>query len=115
MVTQQNERRQRKEFSLNRIRELAAAGQVAHGSRDVSKDIENLSYSPDDVYQCLVSLTDEDYKESVNYGDHKGWLDEYLITYQSPTGHKDELYIKLKLNRDCVTIVLISFHREYSL
>ena len=115
MVTQQEERRHRKEFSLNCIRELAAAGKVDYWSRDVSKDIENLSYSPDDVHACLASLTEDHYRESVNYGDRKGWLDVYHITYQSPTGHQDEMYIKLKLNRDCVTILLMSFHREGSL
>ncbi len=71
MVVHKEERKNAKEYSLNRIRELAAAGKVEYGSSTVFKDTENLSYSPSDVCQCLEKLTDQHYRGSVHYGDKK--------------------------------------------
>ncbi len=115
MVNSKIQKRRQREYDLDRIRELAKSGKVAYGSRDVEKDIENLSYEPVNVHECLAELEDKHYKETINYGDHKGWLDVYHTTYQSPTGHQDDLYIKLKLNKNCVMIVLASFHRHGAL
>ena len=111
MVSVKEERRSNKEYSLNRIRELAEQGQVDYMFRRVTRHVENLGYSPDDVHKCLSCLGEENYRGTVRY-DGKLWLDEYLISYIGPTGHTDELYIKLKLNRDCIVIQLASFHPE---
>ena len=111
MVSDERGRRDRKEYSLDRIRELAERGDVIYLSSRVGRDVENLNYSPDDVHKCLSCLKEENYRGTVRY-DGRPWLDEYLISYTGPTGHTDDLYIKLKLNHDCVVIQLASFHPE---
>ncbi len=115
MVSKPPERRNRNEYSLDAIHRLAAKGNVSYGSKDVQKDIDDLQYSLNDVCKCLESLSTDDYDKSINYGDHKGWLDVYLCkwtsTQKSPAETK-KLYIKLKLNKDCILIVLASFHPE---
>lgn len=111
MVSDTEERRDNKEYSLDRIRELAERGAVMYMSSRVTKYVENLDYSPDDVHMCLSCLQDENYRGTVRYNG-RSWLDEYLISYIGPTGHTDDLYIKLKLDRDCVVIQLASFHPE---
>jgi len=118
MVSEFPRRRKTSEYSLNAVHRLAANGKVAYGSNDVQKDIDNLRFSLDDVCNCLQSLSVEDYKQSVNYDDHKGWLDVYLCKWslsKNSSANTEKLYIKLKLNRDCITIVLASFHPEGAL
>jgi len=112
MVNQIAEERSSPQFSLTRIRELARGGCVRYAYARVTCDIENLGYSPDDVQQCLASLEERHFRRSIRYEEQNFWLDEYLITYDSPSGCTDNLYIKLKLNRDCILILLSSFHRE---
>lgn len=111
MVSDKEERRDKKEYSLGRIKELAEWGNVMYLSSRVTKHVENLGYSPDEVHKCLSCLKEENYRGTVRY-DGKPWLDEYLISYTGPAGQTDDLYIKLKLNRDCVVIQLASFHPE---
>ena len=106
------ERKKTPEYSLVRIHELAEAGEWAYGSRRVARHIENLGYSPDDVGACLVSLREAHYRGTVRYENAPVWLDEYLISFKGPSGHVDDLYIKLKLNRDGLLILLASFHPE---
>jgi len=113
MVADNDEqKRSRAEYSLNRVRELASNGAVRYGSNRVFLDTENLEYAPSDVHQCLACLEQRNYRGSVRYAGQRFWWDEYLITYVSPSGHQDDLYIKLKLDRDCITVVLGSFHEE---
>lgn len=115
MVTRKSDRRNSPEYSLTRIKELASKGKVLYGSRDVQRDITNLTYSLSDVCDCLNSLEPDHYVESILYENMPSWLDVYLCTWQLEGGALDPLYIKLKLDRDCITIVLASFHREGSL
>lgn len=115
MVTDNIQRRNRREFSLDAIQRLAADKAVAYGSRDVLRDTENHHYSKDDVCACLMNLKEENYHESIHYGDKKGWLDVYKCNWPAPLPNSslvDDLYIKLKLNRDCILIVITSFHPE---
>ena len=116
MVTDNNNirRRSRSEHSLEAVQRLAKQRQVAYGSQRVQEHIVSLGYSIEDVCDCLMALTEHDYRESIHYGDHKGWLDVY-VSPASPPGkpsNNPHLYIKFKLNRDCVTVVLASFHPE---
>ena len=115
MVTPKSSRRNNPEYSLTRIKELASKGKVLYGSHDVQRDIVNLSYSLSDVCDCLNSLEPNHYVESILYENTPTWLDVYLCIWQKADGSRDPLYIKLKLNKDCITIVLASFHREGSL
>lgn len=112
MVIGKDETRNDREYSLDRIRELAKSGCVRYLSTRVQQDIENLEFSPNDVHQCLERLEDRHYQKSIKYVDRKHWLDIYHITCQGQTDNQDNLYIKLKLNRDCIWIELASFHKE---
>jgi len=106
------ERRKRPEYSLERVHELARRGEVDFVGPRVMQDVENLGYAHEDVCRCLACLDECHYRGTVRYENHPVWMDEYLISFASPTGHIDNLYIKLKLNRDCVVILLASFHTE---
>ncbi len=107
-----NERRNRREYSLRAVRDLARQGSVIYGSARVQRHIENLGYEPKDVHNCLACLEECHYRGTVRYENSRIWMDEYLISFSAPSGQIDDLYIKLKLNRDCVLIVLASFHPE---
>lgn len=111
MVTRNmDERKPTAEYSLRRIHELAAAGKVAYAGRIVERDIENLGYDPDYVARCLQTLNQCHFQESIRYGSTTPWMDVYRTKYPGPKGDLDDLYIKLKLDRDCVLISLNSFH-----
>jgi hypothetical protein len=76
---------------------------------------ENFGYSFEAVCECLAKLAPEHFHRSERYEPTGLWLDVYLMPYRAPTGHDDSLYIKLKLDRDCLNIVLHSFHPEGAL
>lgn len=115
MVTPDKERRDRAEWSLQRIHELAANGHIAYGSITVETNIAALDYTREDVCHCLGRLTKDDFDHAERYLSERGtspWFDVYFPRCQGPTDHIDPLYVKLRLNHDCVVIMLASFHRE---
>lgn len=110
-----NEREQYQDFpaySLDRIHELARSRLVVYGSNRVTVDAENLGYSLEDICRCLAILQPGQFFRAERYGETDKWLDIYCCTYPSPSGAIDDLYIKLKLTKSCVSVVLHSFHRE---
>ena len=111
MVTSQDkEFRDRPDYSLDCIRDLARLGAVAYGGRRVEQDIENLGYSPDEVAKCLGCLDESNYHQSERSPPSQKWRDVYHMKWHSSLSYVDELYIKMSLNRDCTMIVLHSFH-----
>ncbi len=114
MVSNAEKKRNKQEYSLDRIRTLAKQGAVAFMSSRVTRHVENYGYTPDDVNDCLASLKIDNYHESICY-QGKTWLDVYLVSYTGSSGNTDDLYIKLKLNRDCILVLLASFHPEGAL
>lgn len=112
MVTGKDEKRDYSEYSLPRIIELAEQGQVRYFSKTVEHQAENLSFSPEDVCNCLAELNEGCFCHSVKYANQKFWMDVYHIFCQGQSGHQDNLYIKLKLDRDCIWIYLASFHQK---
>ena len=118
MVTDAPERRNSPTCGLARIRELASQEAVIYGGAKVQIDIANLNYSLHDVCYCLQTLEQDEFShaERYGYGPKEIWLDVYFTTmiYTDERGRQfeDELYIKLKLNRDCIAVVLMSFHPE---
>jgi motility quorum-sensing regulator/GCU-specific mRNA interferase toxin len=106
------ERRATAVYSGLRVRELAKQGRVHYGSRRVQLDVENLGYAPEDVHRCLQVLNDCHFKHAERYAAAGPWFDVYLVPYSGPNGVVDDLYVKLKLDRDCVVVVLASFQRE---
>jgi hypothetical protein len=115
MVTKWMETRATPESSLDRIRELAAQQAVEYGSSRVQMHTDNLGYTFEAVCECLEHLRPEHFRRSVRYSPCGPWLDEYLMTHRGPTAQDDALYIKLKLDRDCVWIIVCSFHLEGAL
>ena len=115
MVTQQNEVRVKPECALARVKELAAEQAVSYGGRRVQNHVANLSYSFEAVCECLTQLTAAHFKHSERYGPDGPWHDVFLMKYRGPAGHDDDLYIKLRLDRDCLCILLFSFHLEGAL
>lgn len=99
-------------YSLARIIELAKQGKVRYLSTTVEHQAEDLSFSPEDVHMCLASLTEDHFHHSVKYASQKSWMDIYYIECRGQSHHQDQLYIKLKLNRDCIWIYLASFHQK---
>jgi motility quorum-sensing regulator / GCU-specific mRNA interferase toxin len=112
MVIGGDETRNDPEYSIARLRELAEDGCVRYLSTRVEQDIENLDFLPEDVHRCLARLENRHYQHSIKYAGRNYWLDIYYITCQGQTDDQDNLYIKLKLNRDCIWVELASFHRE---
>jgi hypothetical protein len=121
MVTideRQTERREACTCSLETIRKLVSQEQVIYGSIKVERDISDLAYSLQDVCRCLQTLEEHEFShaERYGYGPKEVWLDVYFTTmiFTDERGREfeDELYIKLKLNADCIAVVLMSFHPE---
>ena len=110
MVTKGDERRDRPEYSLDRIRQLAKSGKVVFGSRRVELDWQNLNYSPEEIHACIANLEPGDFRQSVKYHNRRFWMDEYRLRWRSSAGHLDSLYLKLHLNRDLIIVILDSFH-----
>lgn len=115
MVTPYVEKRDKAEWSLDRIHQLAAEQSVIYGSSRVQQTTGNLGYSLQSVCDCLSSLRPDHFQHAVRYSERGPWLDVYLVKYRGPAPQDDPLYVKLKLNRDCILIVLCSFHLEGAL
>lgn len=91
---------------------MAANQQVFYESGQVQLDVASLGYSLSTVCDCLCALTPDDFKESRLYVGTTVWYDVYKITYIGIEPHVDSLYIKFTLSRDCLLVVLFSFHRD---
>jgi hypothetical protein len=114
MVTPITFRKDTPDYSLNRIHELAKAGQVEYVGT-CERDVGNLSYDLDEVCRCLQCLTKANFDHSERYDEKKSWRDVYLTQYRGPAECIDDLYIKLRLDHDCTVIYLHSFHQPRTL
>lgn len=113
MVNEKDQRRDFPSYHLGRIVELAEAGKVAYINSSVLRDTENYGYSPAAVHNCLAMLLPGDFRHSVLYEDTKDWLDVYKIgVINLDAKQRDDLYVKLKLNRSCILVLLCSFHPD---
>jgi len=104
------ERKGGPDYSLDAIHRAAAAGNVSYMGTHVEQAIENYGYTPADVCACLAALEKADFSHSERYSDNPKWHDVYKPVFRRSDGLKESLYIKLRLNRDCVVIELCSFH-----
>jgi len=112
MVRRVADRRDEPVYDLERVRELAGKGRVVYAGSRVENDAENLGYEPDAVANCIASLQPEEFDESLLYSEEKFWQDVYKCRRVSPKGDTDDLYIKFKLTRNAITVVLQSFHLD---
>lgn len=110
MVTQFTARKDKPEYSLDRLHELARLRQVEYLGT-CERDIVNLGYDLDAVCLCLECLSANDFDHSERYSEKTSWRDVYLTRYRGPADCIDDLYIKLRLDRDCIVIYLHSFHQ----
>lgn len=104
------EKRNDPEYSLDAIRRLARFQQVEYRGRKVPRDVASLGYDLNDVCQCLISLQHDHFSHSERYENFPRWHDVYKVRHVGQDGIEHNLYIKLRLDRDCVVIELCSFH-----
>ena len=111
MVTSNPEKREKREYSLDAIHRLARRRCLFVADKP-ERDSRNLGHTVDSVCECLLGLEPQHYHESINYHDEQGWFDIYKLRWPAPTKHNqfDDLYIKLRLDRDISYIILTSFH-----
>ncbi|MTI50263.1 MAG: type II toxin-antitoxin system MqsR family toxin [Alcanivorax sp.] len=97
-------------YALERICELACAGKVIYGGRRVELDIhENLQMSQEEVCRCLASLEPSHFRHSKLYPERSKWMDVYCRPW-SVDDQIHDLYIKLMLSKNVMTVTLCSFH-----
>lgn len=104
------EKRDAPEYSLDAIRRLAGFGQVEYRGKKVQSDVARLDLHLDGVCQCLQTLQPDHFAHSLRYDNFPRWHDVYKCCYRTDDGRDIDLYIKLRLSRDCVVIELCSFH-----
>lgn len=114
MVTQFKEDRNYPRYDLNQIHALAGSQRVVYANRSVQRDTANHGYEFKDVCRCLLELRPEDFKRSGRY-EGPLWYDVYEIRFSAPTGHVDDLYLKLSLASGCLLVNLFSFHPSRAL
>jgi hypothetical protein len=106
----QGEKRDAPEYSLDAIRRLAEFEQVEYRGKKVPYDVARLEFDLDDVCHCLQTLQAHNFAHSIRYENFPRWHDVYKLSYRKSHGRSIDLYIKLRLSRDCVVIELCSFH-----
>ena len=123
MVRQFTERKQKASYDLALLQRLAAADAITYAGIEVEKCLLRLGYSHDHLRQCIANLKPGDFEVSgrYTYGKkpvrHTVWMDvyRYKCTYypnddSNDNPRADDLYIKLSLSGDCVTVTVQSFH-----
>ena len=107
MVTSFTEERDYPRYDLHQVHSLAVLQKV-YMTWSAVRDATNLGYELDDVCRCLEELKSNDFRHSGRY-DGPRWYDVYRGRFTSPTGHVDDLYIKLSLGQGCLIINLFRF------
>ncbi len=110
MVSPDEQRQHWPSHALDRVQELAREGKVKF-TPAVQRDTKNLDYPPDEVFDCLCSLQSGNFKTSIRYANSPLWHDVYTVDWRRENGTVDSLYIKLALAKNCLAVVLFSFHR----
>ncbi len=99
-------------YDLEKVREIAQRKDIEYRGWKVRLDIANLGYDLNDVADCIAGLTCCDFHKTKKYD--SGQVDDiYKCVYQRTSTEesvKDELYIKLSLYNNYLSIDLGSFH-----
>lgn len=99
-------------YDLDKVREIAKRKDIEYRGWKVRLDIANLGYNLNDVADCIAGLTSGNFHKSKKY--ESGQVDDiYKCIYERTSNEnsvKDELYIKLSLCNNCLSIDLGSFH-----
>jgi hypothetical protein len=107
----QHERKDSPTYALTRVKELAASESVSLTGRS-TRDSQDLGYSFEEVCRCVSELEPQDFDHSVRYETNWFWFDVYKMRNQTSRRRIDDLYIKIRLNRDCILVTVHSFHTE---
>ena len=110
--TERKERRNEAEYSLDGIRRLAGFKQIELRGRRLRRHLGELGYELDDLCDCLVSLQKHHFSHSERYHNYRRWHDVYKMRHAGKDGVSHDMYIQLRLDRDCIVIELCSFHPE---
>jgi hypothetical protein len=100
------------EYDLNDVKATAKRHDIEYRGRNVQRDIHNLGYELVDVVQCLMQLSESDFRKSIHYKD-RPTDDEYMCTFTkagNEGSEPDDLYVKYCLIDRCLIIDLGSFH-----
>lgn len=102
------------EHDLNDARAAASQLKIEYRGRKVMRDTANLGYELQDVADCILKLTTNDFRKTHIYDDTPP-DDEYICHYTKAEDEfeddlVDELYVKFCLIDDCLLIDLGSFH-----
>lgn len=104
------EKKDAPEYSLDGIRRLAEFRQVEYRGKKVLRDIASLGLDLEEVCLCLQTLQPHHFAHAVRYDNFPRWHDVYKTRYRTRDDRELDLYVKLRLSRDCVVIELCSFH-----
>ncbi|MDZ7788918.1 MAG: type II toxin-antitoxin system MqsR family toxin [Xanthomonadales bacterium] len=104
------EKKQSPDYSLDAIRRLASFGQIEYRGKKVPRDVATLGMDLNEVCLCLQTLQEHQFAHSIRYDNFLRWHDVYKMRYQTRDDRSLDLYIKLRLDRECVVIELCSFH-----
>ncbi|GHC35104.1 type II toxin-antitoxin system MqsR family toxin [Aidingimonas halophila] len=101
---------------IHDLRDVHAAARdrrIEYRGRKVMRDTANLGYDLDDVADCLLCLSEREFRKS-HVRDVGPSDDEYICCYPRPGSDDDEavdrLYVKFRLVDDCLIVDLGSFH-----
>jgi hypothetical protein len=100
------------EYSLEGVRRLAGFQQVRFMSRRIQRHVDALGFGLEEVCVRLSSLCEANFHHSERYADDQRWHDVYLLPHPAAANLNERIYIKFRLDRDCVWIELCSFHPE---
>lgn len=80
--------------------------------RRTQVDFQELGYAPDDVHRCLAALRPSDYRGVAEYNGVQ--FDVYHPHFPGPSGHVDELYVKLAERPQATLsqVLVVSFHLQ---
>ncbi|HET7370999.1 MAG TPA: type II toxin-antitoxin system MqsR family toxin [Gammaproteobacteria bacterium] len=112
MVSPAVETKDEPDYSLDGVHRLAGFRQIAYAGKRVMRHVDELGFNLDDIGDCLASLQPLDFHRSERYTAKGRWHDVYLLRYRGSSGPTHDLYIKFRLNTECVLIDLCSFHPE---
>jgi len=107
MVTQWLDRKDTPDVSLELVKRLAASEAVQFEGFQVQIDTQNLGLGVEAVCDCLQELKAEDFRQSERYTERGPWHDVYLIYWRLMP-----LYVKFKVTKNCLILLVCSFHRE---
>lgn len=120
MVREFTETKDRPSYNLAQLQALAKADQIVYGSvRSIEGWLYRLGYSHENLRDCIAMLSPDEFDKSGRYAIDSSqftfWMDVYRLKciYTPEPGAEpisEDLYIKLSLSGDCVSVTVHSFH-----